>query len=229
MPSVCHNVILASLSICQFQDSSVCKPTHDVINPTIGLTVCSSSVTSILQSANPKLKMPTSIPVHNFLHEQNLGKFLLSVHQWIHLSITDSLSINSAANPSKIPCNYGEKAMVNYLHKNPDKSPTISILYVTPFSAPVSASSIQSVHTLCNTSVVAPVRALPVPSVHPCDDACQEFPDGFPGTKYGEKNLSKITVKLPHIITLTLQQAKFPEETPDTTKRIIYPGKFMLT
>ena len=35
-------------------------------------------------------------------------------------------------------------------------------------------------------------------------------------------------VKFPHNITLTLQQAKFPEETPDTTMRAIYLGNFML-
>ena len=53
IPSVCHNIILTSPSICQFQDSSVCKPTRDVINPTLWLTVCLLSVTSILPSANP--------------------------------------------------------------------------------------------------------------------------------------------------------------------------------
>ena len=95
--------------------------------------------------------------------------------------------------------------------------------------APVHASSIQPVHTLCITSVFAPINALPVPSIHPYDDECQEFLDGFPVTRYGEKNPSEITVKFPHDITLTLQQAKFLEETPDTTKRVIYPGNFMLT
>ena len=35
-------------------------------------------------------------------------------------------------------------------------------------------------------------------------------------------------VKFPHDVTLTLQKAKFPEETPDTTKRVIYPGNFMI-
>ena len=68
----------------------------------------------------------------------------LSVHH------TDSPSINlslSAANPSIIPCNYGEKTTVNYLHKNQIKSPTISTLYVTPFGAPVHALSIQPIHS----------------------------------------------------------------------------------
>ena len=78
-------------------------------------------------------------------------------------------------------------------------------------------------------SVIAPIRALPVPSILPYDDEHQEFPDGFPGTNYGEKNRSEIMVKFPHDVTLTLQQAKFLEETLDTTKRVIYLGNFMLT
>ena len=95
--------------------------------------------------------------------------------------------------------------------------------------APVCASSVQPIHTLCITSVFAPIHASPILSVVPYDDEHQEFPDGFPGSKYGEKNLSEIMVKFPHDITLTLQQAKFPEETPDTTMRVIYMGNFMLT
>ena len=35
-----------------------------------------------------------------------------------------------------------------------------------PFGAPVHASSIQSVHTSCVTSVVAPVHALSVQPIH---------------------------------------------------------------
>ena len=153
---------------------------------------------------------------------------------------SDSRSINSspsAANPSKIPCNYGERNMVNYLHENPVKSPTLSTSYIMVFGAPVCASSIQSIHTSCITSAIAPVQASsvqpihtsciasvfapihasPVPSIHPYDNECQEFPDGFPGTNYGEKTPSEIMVKFLHDTTLTLQQAKFPEETPDTT------------
>ena len=91
MLSVCHNVTPTSPSLCQLQDSSVCNPTCDVINPTIWLTVCSSSVTSILPSANPMVKMPTSIPVRNFPHDQNLGKSLLSIHQWNRLSIIQTV------------------------------------------------------------------------------------------------------------------------------------------
>ena len=78
-------------------------------------------------------------------------------------------------------------------------------------------------------SVFAPVCASPILSVHPYDKEHQEFPYGFPGTEYGEKNLSETTVKFPHDVILTLQQVKFPEETPDTTKRVIYLGNFMLT
>ena len=214
-----------------------------------------------------------SIPRRNFLHEQNPGKIPFA-HTSTDLSVhhTDSPSVNSspsAVNPLKIPCNYGEKTQVKYLHENPVKSPTISTLYVMPFGAPVCASSVQSVctscdmsvvapvhvssvqpihtscvtsaiapihalpmqpvHILCIVSVFAPVHASPVPSILPYDNECQEFPDGFPGTKYGEKNPSEIMVKFPHGVTLTLQQVKFPEETPDTTKRVIYLGNFMLT
>ena len=232
MLSVCHNVIPTSPSVCQLQDSSVCKPTPDPINPTVWPTVC-SSVMSVLPSANPTVKMPMSIPAQNFPHDQNPGKI-----PFIHTSTessdhdSDSPSVNSslsAANPSKIPCNYGEKSTVNYLHENPVKSPTISTSYDMSVVAPVHASYIQPIRTSCITSVIALVCASPVPSVLPYDDERQEFPDGFPGTNYVEKNLSEITVKFPHDVTLTLQQAKFLEETPDTTKRIIYPGNFMLT
>ena len=214
--SVCQSTILTSPSICQLQDSSVCKPTRDVINPTIWQTVCSSSVTSIVPSANPTVKMPMSIPVRNFLHDQFMGKIPF-IHTLTESSVhhSDSPSVNSSpsvANLSKIPCNYGEKSMVNYLHKNLVKSPTISTLYIMPFSAPIRASSIlpihtpyimpiiapvhassvPPIHTSCVMSVVAPVCALPIPSILPYDDKRQEFPDGFPSTNYGEKNLSEI-------------------------------------
>ena len=115
------------------------------------------------------------------------------------------------------------------LKSKPVKSPTLSTSYITPFSAPIHASSIQPVRTLCVMSVFAAVCASPVLSVLPYYNEHQGFLDGFPGTKYGEINPSKIMVKFPHDVTLTLQQAKFPEETPDTTKRVKYPGNFMLT
>ena len=139
--------------------------------------------------------------------------------------------------------------MVNFLHENPVKSPPIHSPCDTSVIAPVRASSVQSVCTLCNmtvvapvhvssiqpictscvTSVLVPVHASPILSALPYDNKRQEFLDGFPSTMYGEKNPSQITVKFPHNITLTLQQAKFPEENPDTTMRVLYLGNFMLT
>ena len=253
IPSVCHNIILTSLSICPLQDSSVRQPTRDVVRPPIWLTVCSSSVTSILPSANSMVKIHMSIPERKIPNTLNPGKIPFgctptdsSVHH------TGSLSINSspsAANPSKFLCNSGEKNVVNCLHKNLVKSPSVSTSYVmsviapihassiqpvhtsyiTSVIAPICASSIQPVHTSCVMSVIAPLHALPIPSVNPSNDEHQEFLDGFPGTKYGEKNPSKIMVKFPDDITLTLHQVKFPEETPDTTKGVIYPGNLLST
>ena len=170
------------------------------------------------------VKMPTSICLQNFPHEQNLGNIPF-VHTSMDLSVhhSDSPSVNSslsAANPSKIPCNRGEKSMVNYLHENPVKSPTVSILYDTSVIAParasyvppicasylqpvhsscvmsdiapVCASSIPSIHTPCVTSVFAPVRASPIPSVLPYNHERQEFPDVFLSTNYGEKTCPKL-------------------------------------
>ena len=195
------------------------------------------------------MKMAMSIPVQNFLHDQNWGKIPF-VHTSTDSSVhhTDSPSIISSpstANLSKIPCNYGEKNMVNSLHKNPVKSPTISTSCVTSVVAPIHASSIQPVCTSCVMSVHAssmqpictlfimsifpPIHASHVLSVHPYDNERQEFPDGFPGTKYGEKNPSLNTVKFPHDVTPTLKQEKFPEDTPDTTMKVKYTGNFMLT
>ena len=45
----------------------------------------------------------------------------------------------------------------------------------------------------------------------------------------GRKTHLKLQLKFPHNVTLTIQQAKFLEETPDTTKRVIYLGNFMST
>ena len=281
IPSVCHNAIPTSLSICQLQDLSVCNPTRDVINPTVWQTVCSLSVTSVLPPANPIMKISMSIPVRNFPHYQVPGKIPVvrtSMESSVHHP--DSLSVNSspfATNPSKLPGNYGENSTVNYLHKNLVKSPTVSTsydtsviapirasyvpficaLYVRPVRtscimsdiepvrassvqpvctscitsdiAPVCAPSIPTVRTSCVMSVIAPIHASSIPPVLPYDNEHQEFPDGFPGTNYGEKNPSNIMAKFPHNVTLTLQQAKFPEETPETTKRVKYPSNFMLT
>ena len=284
-PSVCpskqlsdrHTTSNTSPSLCQSRDSSVCYPTRDTMH-----AVCSSSVTSVLPSANPKVKIPTSIPVQNpFPYYHVPGKFPFvrtSTESSVHRS--DSPPVNSspfATNPSKLPGNYGENFTVNYLHENPVKSPSVSIsyntsvvapvratyvpfvcaLYVRPVRtscvmsdvapvcassarpvrascitsdvAPVRASSVQPVRTSCVTSVIAPVCAPSVLSVLPYSNERQEFPEGFPSTNYGEKNPSEITAKIPHDVTLTLQQPKFPEETPDTAKRVKYPGNFLLT
>ena len=179
------------------------------------------------------VKMPMSIPVQNFPHDQNPGKMTV-VHASTDSSVhhTDSPSVNlspSAANLSKPPCNYGEKNVVNYLHENQVKSPPHHSSCDTSVIAPVHASSIQTIHTSCITSVFAPICALHILSVLPYDDKCQDFLDVFTGTKYGEKNLSEITVKFPHDVTLTLRQPRFLDETPDTTMRVIYPGNFMST
>ena len=111
-------------------------------------------------------------------------------------------------------------------------APSILLIHtscITSVIAPIHALSIQPVHTSCVTSVITPIHKLPVSSVHPYDDERQEFLDGFPGSNYGEKNLSEIMVKLPHDITLTLHQVKFPEGNPDTTKRALYLGNFKST
>ena len=49
-----------------------------------------------------------------------------------------------------------------------------------------------------------------------------EIPDEFPGTSYGEKNLSEISVKIPKDVTLTLHQAKFPVKTPGNSNGVKY-------
>ena len=142
-----------------------------------------------------------------------------------------------------------EKNAVDYLHENTAKSPSVSTLYIMPFSAPVHASSVQSihtscimsvvapfhassiqpVHTLCVTSVIAPIHASLILSIHPSNDEHQKFQDEFPSTNYGEKNPSEITVKFPHNVTLTLHQSKVSEETPDITNRVIYLSNFLST
>ena len=63
-------------------------------------------------------------------------------------------------------------------------------------------------------SVIAPIHASSIPSIHPSDDEHQEILDKFPGTIYGEKTPSKFMAKPPDNITLTLHQAQFLEKTP---------------
>ena len=81
-------------------------------------------------------------------------------------------SIVSAKNPSKFLGNHEEKNTVNYLHKILVKSP--------------------SIYTSCIMSVIAPIHALSVLSIHPSDDKHQEIWDDFPDANYGEKNPSEI-------------------------------------
>ena len=89
--SVFHTVILTSPSICQVHDSSACQPNCDVTKNTICKAVCLSSVLSVLLSAKLMLKMPTSISLQKFLNMQYLGNSFPPVHQWIHLSIHQSV------------------------------------------------------------------------------------------------------------------------------------------
>ena len=53
-------------------------------------------------------------------------------------------------------------------------------------------------------SVIAPISASPIPSVHPANqDEHQEFLDRFPGTNYGETFPSEIMAKISDDVTLT--------------------------
>ena len=171
-PSVCQSqqssarctIEQTSPSVCQSRDSSVCYPTRDVRH-----AVCLSSVTSVLPSANTMVNIPMSIPVRNFPYYHDPGKFPFvrtSMESSVHHQ--DSLSVNSspfAANPLKIPRNYGENSSVNYMHENPVKSPTICASYI-PF---VRALYVQPIRTSCVTSDVAPVRAS---SIQPICTSC---------------------------------------------------------
>ena len=93
IPSVCHNIILTSPSVCQLQDSSVSYPTRDVIRTTVWPTVCWSSVTSVLPSANPIVKLPMSIPVQKFPTYTKPGKnpFCLYTNGFICPSFRQSI------------------------------------------------------------------------------------------------------------------------------------------
>ena len=73
------------------------------------------------------------------------------------------------------------------------------------------------------------ISALPIESVHLSGEECQEFPDKFPGTNYGEKNPSEIMAKIPDNVTLTLHQVKFLEKTPGTTNGVKYLASFLVT
>ena len=89
-----------------------------------------------------------------------------SVHHQIHLLIHQTVH-PSAENVSEIPSNHGDKNVVYCLDE-------------------ISAKS-QSVDISCITSVIAPICASSILSVHLSDDKSQEIPDEFPGTNYGRK------------------------------------------
>ena len=97
--------------------------------------------------------------------------------------------------------------MVNYLHEIPVK--------------------IHTVHSLSVMSVIAPISASSIPSVHPSDNECQEILEEFPGTSYGEKFLAEIMVKIPDNVTLTLYNMKFPEKTLDNSNEGNHWGEFL--
>ena len=67
-------------------------------------------------------------------------------------------------------------------------------------------------------SVIAPVCAPSVPSVHPSNNEHQKILDKFPSTNYGEKFPSETMVKISDHITLALHQAKFREKTPGNSQ-----------
>ena len=144
------------------------------------------------------VKLPTSVAGQNFLKVQYLRKFpsvCTSSDSAVDPSGSPSITPSpSAENPSKIPGNHGKKSAVNYLHE---------ILVIIP-----------TLHTSSVTSVIAPLSALSIPSVHPSDVELQEIPSKIPITNYGEKYLVEITAKIFNNITLTLQQVKFLEKTP---------------
>ena len=256
-PSVCHNIIPTSSSVCPSQDSSVCYPARDTRHAVCSSSV-TSVLPSANPTVKINTGIPYRNPFP-YNHFPGKFPFACTLTESsVHHSDSPSVNLSPfAAFPSKLPGNYGENSTVNYLHETPVKSPTVSTSYDTSVVAPVRAtyvpfvcalyvrpvrtscvtsdvasvcaSSVQPVRTSCVTFVSAPVRAPSVPSVRPYHDERQEFLAGYPGTNYGEKNPSEITAKIPYDVTLTLQQAKFPEKTPDTINRVKYLGNFLLT
>ena len=91
-----------------------------------------------------------------------------SIELFVHHSDTPSVNSSlSAENRLRIPCNYGVKNIVSYLHKILVKSPSISTSYIMPICAPVHASSIQPVRASCIKSVNDPsLHHLYNPSLH---------------------------------------------------------------
>ena len=111
----------------------------------------------------------------------------LSIHQAVHLS-SQHCQLRTCP---KSPVIVGRKCS-----KLPAQNPTIC-----PFL----------VHYVCHCT---PICALSILSIHLSDDKCQEIPDQFPSTNYGERNQSKFTVTLPDNVTLTLWNVKFVKKTP---------------
>ena len=128
-----------------------------------------------------------------------------SVNQSGSPSVTPS---PSAENPLKFPSNNGEKHAVNYLHEIPVKTPSVCSLSVT--------------------SVIRPISAPSVLSVHPSDDKDQEILDEFPSTNYGEKYPAEIMAIMPDNVTLTLHNVKFLEKTPGNSNGVNFMVEFPL-
>ena len=120
-----------------------------------------------------------SIALHNFLKVPYLGKFL-SIHTSSDSSVNQSGSLSitpspTAENLSKFPSTDGEKNAVSYLHEIPVKIPAVC------------SSSVMS--------VIAPISASSILSINPSDNDCQEIPDEYPSTSYGEKSQQKLQPK----------------------------------
>ena len=77
-----------------------------------------------------------------------------------------------------------------------------------------------TVRTSSVTSVITPISASSVPSIHPSGNECKEILDEIPGTTYGEKFPSKITMKVPDNKTLTLCNVKLLERTPGNSNGV---------
>ena len=132
------------------------------------------------------VKIPTSIPVHNFL------KQLLSVHTSFDSSVdpSGSLSITSspsAENPLKIPCNHGEKMWLITCMK--------SKLTHHP-----------SIHCALCLSLHLSMHHLFHPSINQTTNVRKSQTNSLV-LIMGRKTLSKITIKIHDDVTLTLQNA----------------------
>ena len=176
---------MTSPSICQSHDSSVCHPQCDSTWKSVSMSVCPLSVLSVQPSAKFMVKRPMSITGQNFPNVKNLGK-ILSIHTSLESSVNPSGSPSVTLSPSaenllKFPSNHGEQNAGNYMDEIRVKIPTVCTSSVASVIAPIHALTVPSIH----------------PSIHPSDDECQEIPDKFPITNYGETILSNIVAKIP--------------------------------